>query len=217
MRTSLPLGLVALMCTESIAQEIRVVEAVEKDGMVEIIIETTIDGPIEVMADIGLRGQEPDDIYVGSGGRVTLDGASTTVVISTLDGDGANLPSGDYEVTATFYPRWGAENAPIRTQEITDLIEADPYQITLTGSGISSEAVLDRANKRQWIMLNVFPGMPFRDDVFDRNLGTSIVLPSVIRRGQIAAWYFPKADVTVFVDTPSGNVATWRNGRQEHF
>ena len=98
------------------------------------------------MAGMSLKGQKPDDTYIGYSKRIKLASSEQTLVIDALS-QKKKLPSGDYVAEVTFYPRWGAKNgnpkASIIKQQISDSVE-----VRLKGSGESSNDAGER-NKLQ--------------------------------------------------------------------
>ena len=81
---------------------ISVTPSVLSGGEVKLKIETNIPGTIEVMADLSLSNQKPDDIAIGKTERVRIIGGKGEVAFTTTE-----LPRGHYESEVSFYPRWG--------------------------------------------------------------------------------------------------------------
>ncbi len=214
MRHLLTCGLL-FIASDIFAQSLTITDVREAGNVVEISIETTIDGPIEIMTGIDLAGQAPDDIYIGVSERVTIEKRSTVAIISLVARDGSLLPSGAYEAVATFYPRWGAENAPASTRGIDQKVEADPVPITLRGSGQVADDVAKRDELQRWVMLNVTVGMPFNGSALTARLGAPEQIAVTNRTHIIVAWYYPDVDMTIFESTVTGEVVTWREGRQD--
>jgi len=100
---------------------------------VSLNVKTNIPLPIEVMASVSIKGQNPKDTYIGVSQRVKLTSAEQTV---KLNGKSENLPSGEYLAEVTFYPKWGAKNGSAAAKRINAEIigQAD---VTLSGSGAS--------------------------------------------------------------------------------
>ena len=135
MQSLFPFVSALLLASAASAQTLIITGVREMGDAVEIEIETTIKGSIEIMTGVDLTGQAPDDIYIGASERITIEGGSTVVSIPLVRSDGSALPAGNYEAVATFYPRWGAENAPAATRATGGVIEADPVPITLQAPG----------------------------------------------------------------------------------
>lgn len=215
MRFPVTFAVIFLFVSVASAQTLVITDVRELDDAVEIEIETTIEGPIEIMTGVDLVGQALDDIYVGAGERITIAGGSTVASIPLVRGDGTALPGGDYETVATFYPRWGAENAPAATRAITDIIEANPVPVTLQGSGQTVDDTVARDEMQRWVMLNVVIGMSFDGVVLAERLGSPERMAVMNRTDIIVAWYYPEADMTIFQNMLKGEVVTWREGRQD--
>jgi len=96
---------------------------------VQIEVTTNIPGIIEVMVALSLAGQKPDDTYIGKDARITVKEGKGQVSL-----DASALPSGKYEVEASFYPRWGFKDARSKKAKITETLEAKEA-INLSGSG----------------------------------------------------------------------------------
>ncbi|NVK83456.1 MAG: hypothetical protein HWE21_03990 [Cytophagia bacterium] len=214
---SLPVtfAFIFLFSSAASAQMLVITDVRELDGTVEIEIETTIEGPIEIITGVDLVGQAPDDIYVGAGERITIAGYSAVASIPLVRSDGSVLPAGDYEAVAAFYPRWGAEAAPAATRAITDTIEANPVPVTLQGSGQTVDDTVARDEMQRWVMLNVVIHMAFDGAVLAERLGSPERMAVTNRTDIIVAWYYPEADLTIFQNTLKGEVVTWREGRQD--
>lgn len=178
------------------------------DTAVDLTITTNIPLPIEVMASVNLSGQAPEDIAIGYSERVTLTAPTTSIRIETANGR-EPLPAGDYDAEVAFYPRWGAEDNPgaLRAGE-----QRGAARVNLAGSGQSSAAA-DLENRRQaWVMDNVFVHTPWDEDQFVRELGPYERARSELNNHD--AYYFPGADMTIFVNRTRQDVGIWRIGRE---
>jgi hypothetical protein len=78
-------------------------------------VKTNIPLPIEVMASVSIKGQNPKDSHIGVSQRVKLTSPEQTI---KLDGKSENLPSGEYLAEVAFYPKWGAENGSTEAKRI---------------------------------------------------------------------------------------------------
>lgn len=196
------------------AQTIVITDVQEVNDTVEVAIETTIEGPIEIMVGVDLAGQAPDDIYIGAGEQITVQDGSAVASIPLTRRDGTVLPAGKYEAVAAFHPRWGAKNAPKATRAISDIIAAVPVEINLHGSGQAASAVAARDEMQRWVMLNIVVGTQFDAEALEERLGVAERITVTNRTGIILGWYYPDADMTIFENTLKGEVATWSVGRQ---
>ena len=176
---------------------------------VEFTVKTNIPLPVEVMAGMSLKGQKPDDIYIGYSKRVKLASSEQTFVIDASS-QKKKLPSGDYVAEVTFYPGWGAKNgnpkASIIKQQISDSVE-----VRLKGSGESSSDAGERNKLQMWVMENVIVGTVWNEPDFVRRLGAYERIKA--DRNLHEGFYFPKADMTILVNTYKGTVSTWCMGR----
>lgn len=174
---------------------------------VSLNVTTNIPLPVEVMASVSIKDQNPQDTYIGVSQRVTLSSPEQTV---TIDGRNEGLPSGEYVAEVTFYPRWGAENGSSKAKRIDEEIvgQAD---VTFTGSG-ASKAQTDEQNVAQkWVMLEVDIGMPWNEGQFVEKLGSFTKTASELNHHD--AYYFEQADMTIIVSRIKNTVAIWRMGR----
>lgn len=172
-------------------------------------LSTNIPGDIEVMASVRLAGQAPDDIAVGTSQRVPVLGGRGEAVIQLTE-----LPQGDYEVGATFYPRWGFGESE-KISSIDESITSETQVLAITGSGEPSEVYLEREEGQAWVMNNVFPGTPWEPETFRARFGEWEEFPATTRNPDIIKnYYFPSLDMTVVVNELKGEIATWGMQRE---
>lgn len=192
---------------ESVSFEILVAASPVSAYAVELTIRTNIPLPIEVMASISIKDQAPTDTYIGVSQRIRLTSREQTV---TLDGEGANLPAGEYTAEVTFYPRWGAESGSQEAKEIEEEIigEAD---IRLAGSGESKSQADQRNVAQMWVMENVIFRTPWSESQFVQRLGRFSKSEADLNFHD--AYYFPEADMTIIVNRLKNSVTVWRMGR----
>lgn len=176
---------------------------------IEFTVKTNIPLPVEVMAGMSLKGQKPDDTYIGYSKRIKLASSEQTFVIDTSD-QKKKLPSGEYLAEVTFYPRWGAKNGNPKASSIKQQI-SDSVEVRLKGSGESSSDANERNKLRRWVMENVIVGTVWNEHDFVQRLSAyeRIKADWNVHEG----FYFPKADMTILVNTYKGTVSTWRMGR----
>jgi hypothetical protein len=174
---------------------------------VSLLVETNIPLPVEVMASLSMKGQKPKDIYIGVSKRITLNSMKQKIEI---DGKNENLPSGEYIAEVTFYPAWGAENGAKEARQIKEAVTGQA-DVMLTGSGASKDQADDQNIKQKWIMFNIYMGVPWNEEMFVSKLGNFSKLESKLK--SYDAYYFKKADMTIFVDRQKKAVSFWRMGQ----
>ncbi|WP_339859546.1 hypothetical protein [Thalassospira alkalitolerans] len=173
-----------------------------------IRLDSNVPGDIEVMVSVNLVGQSPDDIAVGTSQRASLRNGHGESEIKT-----SNIPLGEYEIKATFYPRWGFGNED-KIASIQNPITSEIQLLPISGSGEPAEQYLARENGRLWIINNVFPGTPWNPSIFQEKFGEWETFPATKRNPKIIKnYYFPKLDVTVVVNELKGELVTWAKGR----
>lgn len=174
---------------------------------VSLNIKTNIPLPVEVMASVSIKGQNPKDTYIGVSQRVTLTSPEQTV---TIDGRNEELPSGEYLAEVTFYPKWGAKNGSSEAKRISEEITGQA-DVSLTGSGASKTQADDKNVAQKWVMQSVDIGMPWNENQFVAKLGPFSKTVSELNHHD--AYYFEKADMTIIVSRIKNTVALWRMGR----
>lgn len=187
--------------------EISVVASAVSAYVVALTIKTDIPLPIEVMASVSIKNQNPTDTYIGVSKRVKLTSPEQTI---TLDGESENLPAGEYTAEVTFYPRWGAEAGPQEAKKIKEVItgEAD---IILVGSGESKSQADQRNVAQKWVFENVIVGTPWNESLLVEKLGQFSKSEADLNFHD--AYYFPGAGMTLIVNRLKNSVALWRIGR----
>ncbi|MBS9718955.1 hypothetical protein ACFFUT_12510 [Pseudohalocynthiibacter aestuariivivens] len=173
----------------------------------ELTVNTNIPLPIEVMASLSIKDQNPTDTYIGVSKRVTITSPVQTVI---LDGESENLPAGEYLAEVTFYPRWGAENGPSAAREIREEI-LGIAEIELTGSGESKGQADQRNVAQKWVIENVVVGTQWNESQFVKVLGEYAKSEADLNLHD--AYYFPQADMTIIVRRSNCTVAIWRMGK----
>lgn len=195
------------------AFELRIVSAEESGNAVHGQIETNMPLPIEIMVGVSLRGQRDDDTYIGNTQRIRITASPQAFSIPTTTQRIA-LPSGEYDVEANFYPRWGGQNGPPEARAITREISAT-RRITLRGTGGSARDAIARNEAQRWLMENTAMGDRWNPAEFERRMGPSERMRVTNRTDIIVAYYYPRADATVFVNTLQNELVVWRLGRHD--
>ena len=175
---------------------------------VDFVLRTNIPGIIDVMAGIDLKAQAPDDVYIGKTERVRIIDGLASVTIDTSE-----LPSGDYLATVDFYPRWGFQDEVSRATGISDNL-SDSHDISLGGSGESAAEMQFRENSQKWVMGNVISGYAWNESEWTERFGDFEDVPiEALNPKVISAYYFPKLDMTIFVNKLKGSISYWRVGK----
>jgi|GEM_PF-6602002 len=53
------------------------------DHQVKFEVETTLPLPVEVVASVSLKGQAPEDVYIGHSERMKIEDAQSTFIVDT--------------------------------------------------------------------------------------------------------------------------------------
>lgn len=212
--TSAPESVSAAAVEEEVSYQLDVTPEVQNGEWVTMTLTSNIPGEIEVMASVRLAGQEPQDIAVGTSQRVSMRNGQGEAVIQMSE-----LPQGDYEVAATFYPRWGFGEGR-KIDAIDERIDAKTHLVAISGSGEPAEAYIAREEGQKWVMNNVFPGtsqdpgMTWEPDSWKRRFGEWQEFPATLRNPDIIKnYYFPKLDMTITVNVLKDEIATWSMGK----
>ena len=188
----------------TLAVQGRVVE----NNRVQVDVSTNIPGVIELMAGISLADQAPNDIFVGKTERITVrEGSAHTTF------DASDLPQGEYDVEATFYPRWGFQDERSRATGITENIESR-QSLALDGSGESVQSVSERNEGQRWVIENVSMGMAWNPAEWRERFGAWEEFAATTRNPNIITnYYFDSIDMTLVVNTLKDEIVTWKMGR----
>jgi hypothetical protein len=174
---------------------------------VDMIIQTNIPLPVKVSASISIKGQKPNDTYIGTSEFVMITDSEQTV---TLDGKSENLPAGEYIAEVIFHPRWGAKEGSKKAKEIKEKI-IGTAEVTLAGSGKTKMHVDRRNAAKKWVIENVIIGTPWSEGQFVQKLGN--FSKSKADWNLHDAYYFPVADMTIIVNNLKRTVSIWRFGK----
>ena len=171
---------------------------------------TNLPLPVQVMAGVSLKGQNPNDTWIGFNQKITLKTSEQTFI---LDFPEKPLPGGTFDAEVTFYPRWGAKNGNPIAAKIGKNVEGLNV-IALTGDGQKAEDRMERDRMQLWIMENVNPATPYFESNMRKRLGISEpVAVSRMNPNIIKGHYFPKADMTIYVNVLKNEYVTFRKGR----
>lgn len=171
---------------------------------------TNLPLPVQVMAGISLQGQNPNDTWIGFNQKITLKTSEQTFI---LDFPKKPLPGGTFDAEVTFYPRWGAKNGNPIAAKIGKNVEGLNV-IALTGDGQKAEERMERDRMQLWVMENVNAATPYIESNMRSKLGYSeTVAVTSMNPNIIKGHYFPKADMTIYVNTLKNEYVTFRKGR----
>ena len=178
------------------------------DGQVHLELTTNIPGTIDLMASISLADQAPDDTWIGKNERVRLVNGTGQATFDVSD-----LPTGQYEVETSFYPRWGFQDEESRSSGANESLEHS-HPISLKGSGESSELATQRNEDQQWVIENVIMGSEWDSSFWRDRFGEWEEFPVTSRNPDIISnYYFESLDMTLIVNTLKDEVVVWRMGR----
>lgn len=173
---------------------------------VEFTVSTNAPLPIETMADVTLVGLRDDETWIGEERKAILDKPITTFVLDTAQ-NGKRLPLGKYIAEIDYFQRWGADNNPA-ARNVPDMTAKKDIQ--LGGSGESTSHARSKAAMQRWVMGEMDFNRPWTDTELKSKLGP-------FERGRTHdgsfTYYFPDADVTLFVAPARHKVLTSRLGR----
>ena len=194
------------------APKIEVGSKVKTENVIEFTIETNIPLPIEIMASIDLKNQNPDDVHIGTRKKIKIDKSPLVFDFNIAE---AKLPSGEYQTKVTFYPKWGAKNGNELARKIQTAISGFS-SIELSTSHESAERTIEFNRKQSWVMDNVAIETPWDENKFKIALGNFDELQVTNRNPKIIkVYYFPEADMTIFVNKLKKSVLTWRTGKTD--
>ena len=217
---SLSLTLLFLsVTTKSFASEYWVKVEAEATGpyTVDATINSNIPGDIALAVDLSLKGLQPDEVAIGTGfTSVPFSGQPVTVVI---DGEkkvtpiNSKLPSGDYDVNVSFYPRWTENRATAESLNIEDTVEASTT-VTLTASGEDSTKAIAKQEGQRWVMMNIGGDHPWDRSALVNRYGEPEYIEHTSLNPRIMKnYYFKSIDMTFIVNIDKGRILTWRLGR----
>jgi hypothetical protein len=182
------------------------------DGKVELDITTNIPGTVEVMANIGLRNQKGDDLYVGTDNeRILLSHGTGRFVF-----DVSKLPRGKYEAEVGFYPDWGFKDAASRASGIKHNIQINkPIDFTIHSS-VSAQEQMALKTKQEWVMNHALPETPWKPAEWRKRFGASVFIPVVDDTWDpsiVKDYYFHSIDMRIRVNTRLHQIMGFEMGR----
>ena len=174
---------------------------------VEFTVTTNAPLPIETMADVTLAGGKDEETWIGEQQKVTLDQPTSTFVLDTAR-NGKQLPAGKYVAEISYYQRWGAKN--VAAKDVPDM--SAKQEIQLGGSGESATHAKSKAALQRWAMGEMDLTRTWSDAQLRARLGRfeRYESPNAVNS---VIYYFPDADLSLFVDPNRGKVFTFKLGR----
>lgn len=170
---------------------------------VQFTVTTNAPLPVQARADVTLAGLNNDETWIGEEQDVALEKPTSTFTLDTTQ-NGKRLPEGQYLATVDFI-RTGAGPA--------GSIDADlsaHQEIQLGGSGEAAFHARSKAAMQRWVMGEMDINRPWSDAELRKKLGR-------FERGRAESgaftYYFPEADVTLFVAPARQKVLTFKLGR----
>lgn len=185
---------------------------VKNENTVNFLIKTNIPLPVEFMASIDLKDQKPDETYIGASKKIKIKSSPYSF---DFDISEYKLPNGEYNAEVTFYPQWGADNGNELAKKInTKVLGSTSINLKTAYGSADEKKEIDK--KQIWVMNNVIVGTIWNADKFIEKLGEYQELKVTNRNAEIIkVYYFPEADMTIFVSKPKKSVLTWRIGKTD--
>lgn len=185
---------------------------VKNENTVNFLVKTNIPLPVEFMASIDLKDQKPDETYIGCSKKIKVESSPYSF---DFDLSEHKLPSGEYNAEVTFYPQWGADNGNELAKKInTKVMGSVPINLKTAYGSADERKEIDK--KQSWGINNVIVGTIWNADKFIEKLGEYQELKVTNRNAEIIkVYYFPEADMTIFVSKPKKSVLTWRIGKTD--
>ncbi|MGE0083313.1 MAG: hypothetical protein AB7S75_02725 [Desulfococcaceae bacterium] len=196
---------------------IKVKPSVTGPFTVDVEIQTNIQEPAIFSLSLEIEGQKPNDTFIGTGiikvpiadgkGRATIDGTKNVFPF------GSRLPSGNYNVEASFHPLWSENRATASNLGIRDSIKGKSV-VNLGASGATADSVMKKAEGQKWVMMNVHSNMPYDQNAWEVKFGT---WQEVEYRGEgnpniLKMYYFKSIDMTLMVNALKQEILTYRMG-----
>ena len=184
---------------------------------VDVEIKTNIPGSIVLAVSLALRGQKPQDTFIGTDfirvpvmdgkAKVTIDGRKRAIPY------GSKLPAGDYNVEVSFYPRWPQNEVAAREANINDTIGGRDT-IVLSASGRSSSSAKAAADGQRWVMEHFYTNYPWKPEFWRKKFGQ---MKQVEYRGSgnrriLKMYYIKSINITLLVNDLKKEIITYRMG-----
>lgn len=182
--------------------------------VVEMEISTNLPPPVEVMVGITMTGLKDEDTWVGYNERIKLTSAKTTHLLNIAQAS-KPLPNTSYMAEVQFFPSWGA-GGNSAAQKAPELQAKAQIELQNLGStSVSAISVIQKNERRKWVMENVNMRMPWDEKKFVAKLGDYEKSPASMSPLH-DAYYFSNADMTLVVNRVRNEVTVWRDGRNSN-
>lgn len=187
------------------------------DYTLDVVIETNIPFDFETGVSLSLAGLADDEVSISTSMKkltVVNGAASTTLDVRDHWRGSKGLPAGDYEIDAKFYPLWQENREVAALLELGEESIGTSTIVTMVGTGESAEAMKAHNKAQRWAMLNINIGDTF-GDIHRSNLPDLELISTVKKNGTVDFQYHYSAlaEITVIVNSFTGEVVTWREGR----
>lgn len=191
--------------------EIRIQANQNDNHTVSFLIETNIPLPIEAMASLDLKWQSDDDTYIGSSKRIEI---KKTPFEFTIDLTEDELPNGEYVANINFYPVWWAKNE--LAKKIENEISA-AQDIIISNWYWTPQERKELKDNQLWVMENLWAGTERNINTVKSKIWNYEEIDVIKNPIVVQAFYFPKADVTIFVSKPKKNIITYKFWKENSF
>ena len=187
------------------------------DHTIEVEIETNIPFDFETGVSLSLTGQSNDEIAIGTNMKKLMVSKGKTFTTFDVREHSEGIPSGEYELSAMFYPLWQENKVITELLGLGDESIGTPATIDMVGTGELAKTKKARDKAQQWVMLNVSIGDTFgelqRKNLPDLQL---ILIEKKNAAVNFLYHYSESADITVIINSFNGKIVTWRIGRIEN-
>jgi hypothetical protein len=175
--------------------------------IVEYLVKTNIPLPVKCMFGFDLKGQAPDDLWVGSSKKVTINKSPFSYELNISED---KLPSGNYQASVAYYHFWGARDGNDLSKKINQDIE-NSVNVVLETSNDNLKTRKELDKKQLWVMNNLWAGVKWDEKNVVNYLGKyEELIVSNRNSAIIKVFYFPDADMTIFISKPLNEILTWR-------
>jgi hypothetical protein len=182
---------------------------IKTEDVIEYLVQTNIPLPVQCMFGIDLEGQDPDDIWIGSSQKVTINKSPFSY---ELDISKSKLSSGNYQASVSYYHYWGARDGNDLSKQIKENIE-NSVNVVLVTSNDNVTKKKESDKKQLWVMENLWVGVKWDKKNVVNHLGKyEKLIVSNKNSNIVKVFYFPDADMTIFVSKPLNEILTWRSG-----
>ena len=210
--------LTIFLTTKVLASEYWIKVSAESTGRytVEATIDSNIPEEVTLSATLSLRGQKPDEVFIGTNfKRIPFSGEQAIVQIDGQEGSTGNpLPAGEYDVEVAFHPRWKENRSIAELLKITESIRASQI-VSLEGSGQSSADAVKKEEGQLWALNNIYSGVSWDQGDLVRRFGEGEYIEDTrLNPAIIKNYYFESIDMTITVNADKRTIITLNEGRK---